>query len=199
MSGSSTRSTNAAVQRGRIRILVSHMSGISDRLKLDSTSTTIWRFMAICLLVIGLSQSIQASSVLQRIIMPTPPSITAQKIRSLLADEEKSGDFVIAHVRSESESGVSVIPGAITQTEFERTAADHQGKEIIAYCTVGIRSGKFANKLIRDGWQAWNYEGSIIDWCQNKLPLVTRDGTETQQVHTYSDRYSVPDDYEAIF
>jgi len=101
--------------------------------------------------------------------------------------------------RSEAESGVSVIPGAITRTEFERTAVDHQGKEIIAYCTVGVRSGKFVNQLIQQGWKAWNYQGSIIDWCENKLPLVTHDGTKTQQVHTYSARYSVPDDYEAIY
>ena len=131
--------------------------------------------------------------------MPTPPTITAHEIRNLLADEKQTDNFVIVDVRSELESGVSIIPGAITQTEFERTAAEHQGKEVIAYCTIGVRSGKFAKRLIQQGWQAWNYEGSIIDWCQNKLPLVTRDGTETQQVHTYHARYSVPDDYDAIF
>lgn len=117
----------------------------------------------------------------------------------MLENEEQSGNFVIVDVRSESESGVSLIPGALTRTEFERTAADHQGKKVIAYCTVGVRSGKFVNQLIRQGWKAWNYEGSIIDWCKNKLPLVSPDGAETQQVHTYSAKYSVPDDYKAMY
>ncbi len=155
--------------------------------------------MAVCLLIFGLSQSIEASSVLRRIIMPKPPTITAQEIRDLLENDEQSGNFVIVDVRSESESGVSLIPGALTRTEFERTAADHQGKAVIAYCTVGVRSGKFVNQLIRQGWKACNYEGSIIDWCKNKLPLVSPDGAETQQVHTYSAKYSVPDDYKAIY
>lgn len=155
--------------------------------------------MALCLLIVGVSPSIQVSSVLRRIIMPKPPTITAQEIRDMLENEEQSGNFVIVDVRSESESGVSLIPGALTRTEFERTAADHQGKKVIAYCTVGVRSGKFVNQLIRQGWKAWNYEGSIIDWCKNKLPLVSPDGAETQQVHTYSAKYSVPDDYKAMY
>lgn len=155
--------------------------------------------MALCLLIVGVSPSIQVSSVLRRIIMPKPPTITAQEIRDMLENEEQSGNFVIVDVRSELESGISLIPGALTRTEFEQTAADHQGKKVIAYCTVGVRSGKFVNQLIRQGWKAWNYEGSIIDWCKNKLPLVSPDGAQTQQVHTYSAKYSVPDDYKAIY
>ncbi len=130
--------------------------------------------------------------------MMSIPTITAQEIRTLQADETRKDTFVIVDVRSESESDVSVIPGAITQAEFNRTAENHQGKKVITYCTVGVRSGKFARKLIRQGWTASNYEGSIIDWCENSLPLVTHDGTETNQVHTYSSRYSVPNEYEAI-
>jgi len=174
------------------------ISLISDRLTLNFKNYRAWFLTAICLLVIGLSQSIYVQSALQRIIMATP-TITAQEIRSVLADEKRKDNFVIVDVRSESESDVSVIPGAITEAEFKRTEADHQGKEIIAYCTIGVRSGKFASRLVRQGWKAWNYEGSIIDWCQNKLPLITHDGTETQQVHTYSARYTVPGEYEAIY
>ncbi|MDA8563372.1 rhodanese-like domain-containing protein, partial [Mariniblastus sp.] len=169
------------------------------RLTLDFTSARIWFFIAVCLLVFGLSRSIHASSILQRFMMAAPPTISTQEIRNLLADGTRNSNFVIVDVRSEAEVSVSVIPSAISRAEFERTAADHQGKEIITYCTIGVRSGRFAKKLIQQGWKARNYKGSIIDWCKNKLPLVTHDGEETQQVHTYSARYSVPDDYKAIF
>lgn len=165
---------------------------------MDFTNYRAWFLTAFCLLVVGLSQSIQAQSALLQFIMSTP-TITAQEIRELLADEEQKDRFVIVDVRSESESGVSLIPGAITQAEFKRTEAEHQGKEVIAYCTIGVRSGKFVKQLARQGWKAWNYEGSIIDWCKNQLPLVSHDGSETRQVHTYSSRYTVPGDYEAIF
>ena len=131
--------------------------------------------------------------------MATPPIISTQELRELLANQARNNSFLIVDVRSESEVRVSVIPSAIPQAEFERTVADHRGKEIIAYCTVGARSGKFTKKLSRQGWRVRNYEGSIIDWCKHKLPLMTLDGAETQRVHTYSARYSVPDEYEAIF
>jgi len=92
---------------------------------------------------------------------------------------------------------VSMIPGALTKSEFEDTAHQHQGKLVIAYCTIGVRSGHYAADLIRKGWKARNYRGSILDWCNNNSPL-TCDGVETNLVHTYSPRYSVNENYVAV-
>jgi len=106
--------------------------------------------------------------------------------------------FVIVDVRSNVETDISMIPGALTKSEFEESENLHQGKTIIVYCTVGVRSGKYVAELREKGWQAQNYQGSILDWCENKLPLNTRDGRATNQVHTYSARYSVPQEYIAV-
>lgn len=129
---------------------------------------------------------------------PQVDSVTVAQIQKLQSDQTQRGRFVIIDVRSKAETDVSVIPGALTKSEFEKSANQHQGKTIVVYCTIGVRSGKYAAELNRKGWQALNYKGSILDWCQNKLPLQTPDGKRTNRVHTYSARYSVPQEYTAV-
>ena len=124
--------------------------------------------------------------------------VDAAEIRELQSDERLSGSFVIVDARSKAESDVSIIPGAITKTHFEQTAAQHEGKIIIAYCTIGFRSGLLVRSLKRKGFNAWNYRGSILDWCKNGLPLTTHDGEARQRVHTYSRWLSVPQEYIAV-
>ena len=127
------------------------------------------------------------------------PQIDAAQIRQLQSDPNQRNLFVIVDVRSKAESDVSIIPGALTKSEFETTAQQHAGKQVIVYCTIGVRSGNYAAALNRGGWNAWNYKGSILDWCENKLPLKTGDGKqETKRVHTYSAKYSAPEGYIAV-
>ena len=107
-------------------------------------------------------------------------------------------DFVVVDVRTEKEVNVSVIPGAITQAEYERDASKHRGKLVIPYCTVGGRSGAYAKELASKGVKVKNYQGSILKWIDAGLPLVTLDGQRTNRVHTYSDRYRIPEKYEQV-
>jgi rhodanese-related sulfurtransferase len=107
-------------------------------------------------------------------------------------------DFVLVDVRSKAEVNVSVIPGAITKAEFERNRRMYRGLMVIPYCTVGGRSGDYARQLAKSGVQVKNYRGSILEWAQHKLPLVTLDGQPTNRVHTYSSRYRVPREYQAV-
>ncbi|QDV70467.1 hypothetical protein Poly24_41910 [Rosistilla carotiformis] len=106
--------------------------------------------------------------------------------------------FVVVDVRSEAEVNVSVIPGAITKAEYEKNRQQYQGRTVISYCTVGGRSGKYAAQLAKEGVDVKNYKGSILKWVDAKLPLVTLEGQPTNRVHTYSDRYSVPAEYEQV-
>ena len=124
--------------------------------------------------------------------------VIAAQIRELQSDDRIADRFVIVDARSKVESDVSIIPGAITKTHFEQTAAQHEGKIIIAYCTIGFRSGLLVRSLKRKGFNAWNYRGSVLDWCKNGLPLTTLDGEVTNRVHTYNRWFSVPKEYSAV-
>lgn len=125
--------------------------------------------------------------------------VSAAQIRELQSNDCISDRYVVVDVRSQAETDVSIIPGAITKTEFEQNPDQHTGKAVIAYCTIGFRSGMYVWRLKRKGWNAWNYRGSMLDWCREGLPLETLDGLATKQVHTYSRWFSVPSEYSAVY
>ena len=123
------------------------------------------------------------------------PTITLEEIREA---EEKGEPLQFVDVRSEEEMAVSMLPGAITRREYERNPEAYEDARIVPYCTVGARSGKYTRELRERGITAVNYRGSIIDWVEHGEPLVTPDGEPTKRVHTYSDRFSVPEPYIAV-
>ena len=61
----------------------------------------------------------------------------AAQIRELQSDDRIADRFVIVDARSKVESDVSIIPGAITKTHFEQTAAQHESKIIIDQAIAG--------------------------------------------------------------
>ena len=130
---------------------------------------------------------------------PQARIVTAEQLQALPAVSKNRGQFLIVDVRAKAETEVSIIPGAITKAEFERTQQDHHGKTIITYCTVGYRSGIYAQELKKKGWNVWNYQGSILDWCEHHLPVVTPSGQNTKRVHTFNSRYALAEGYQAIY
>jgi len=128
----------------------------------------------------------------QGIFGPGVPTITLEEIREA---EEQGEKVVFVDVRSEEEMAVSMLPGAITRREYERNPKAYENARIVPYCTVGARSGKYTRELRERGVSAVNYRGSILDWVEHGEPLVTPEGKPTKRVHTYSDRFSVPEPY----
>ena len=155
-----------------------------------------WVIAIMAVTAIGLNRSAAAQFGSQKV---GAPDATVEQIRELQRDKTKQDKFVLVDVRSDEECRVSVIKGAITKAQFEREFEKHKQKAVIVYCTVGARSATYANQLKQKGWNAWNYKGSIIDWCKNKLPLTTVDGKATNRVHTYSRWYRVPSIYKAVY
>ena len=141
----------------------------------------------------------------------SPDTISTKELQALLTKQQQAvkqatargesvqaADFVLVDVRSDSETAVSVIPGAITLQQFEANKAQYRQRTIIPYCTVGGRSGSYAKQLLKDGYSVKNYKGSILEWIKHDLPLVTLTGESTRQVHTYDKRYRVPSGYEQV-
>lgn len=124
--------------------------------------------------------------------------IATEELRALMADGAQSDGIVLVDVRSPREIAVSMIPGAISVSQFEANAGQYRDVEVITYCTIGVRSETYAEKLLEAGFRARNYVGSILDWVGAGLPVVTPDGEATRRVHVYSREFSVPPPYEAV-
>ena len=104
----------------------------------------------------------------------------------VLHDALKEGENVhLIDVRTSQEYQTSHIPTAVN---IERAGEVDLDKDapIVVYCSVGVRSAKFADQLIQLGFSnVHNLTGSIFQWANNGYPLVRGDSPETV-VHPYN-------------
>ncbi|MDH3308859.1 MAG: rhodanese-like domain-containing protein, partial [Acidimicrobiia bacterium] len=106
------------------------------------------------------------------------PELTVDELDRLAA----STDVVLVDVRAAKEQAISMIPGAVTAREFESSSSLYSGRTVVAYCTVGHRSGLYAKKLLDRGWQAFNLKGAILAWTHADRDLEI-EGVATRRVH----------------
>jgi len=126
---------------------------------------------------------------------PKVPNLTVNDVLKLQLEE----DSVFLDVRTSEEREVSIIPGAISKEDFKKNKSKYKKKKIIAYCTLGSRSGLFVKKLRKKGFDAYNLKGSILAWAYAGQPLIDQNGP-TKRVHVYRSKWNLlPDGYEAVW
>ncbi len=108
---------------------------------------------------------------------------------------------LLVDVRGADEQAVSRIPGALTVEEFEALPTEQkQHATVLAYCTVGCRSGEYTLALREQGIEAHNLSGGVLAWAFADRDFVTPSGEATRRVHTYARRWAVvPETYEPIY
>ena len=83
------------------------------------------------------------------------------------------------------DTAVSTLPGAMTLTEFEARIQREQPDQIVAFCTLGVRSGAWVDGMRGKGFMAVNLEGGILGWTHQGGLLVdrgTRPPRSTQRI-----------------
>jgi len=122
------------------------------------------------------------------------PEVSAAQLASLL-----EGDgVVLVDVRKPEEQAVSMIPGAIPASEFDARAATD--KVVVAYCTIGYRSGEWVEAQREAGVDAKNFKGSVLAWSHAGGPFVTPSGEPTKKVHVYGKLWDLlRSDYESTW
>lgn len=115
--------------------------------------------------------------------------------------ELRQGDreLVIVDVRKPEEQAVSMIPGAVTVGDFEARSEELKGRLVVTYCTVGYRSGLYAQQLASRGWDVANLAGSLLAWTHAGQQLVDVHGP-TRRVHVYGEDWDfAADGYEPVW
>lgn len=117
-----------------------------------------------------------------------------------LQELRQSGrELVIVDVREPEEQAVSMIPGAVTVEEFEARSEEFHGQLVVTYCTVGYRSGLYAQQLDRRGWDVANLAGSLLAWTHAGQQLVDARGS-TRRVHVYGEDWNLAaEGYEPVW
>lgn len=117
-----------------------------------------------------------------------------------VADLQKSDGIVLVDVRTPEEQAVSMIPGAITAEAFAAAEETYRDKRVVTYCTIGARSGVFADTLRKKGFDVFNLKGSLLAWTHAGLPLTDAEGRDTKRVHVYGKTWDLAaEGYEAVW
>ena len=128
---------------------------------------------------------------------PDVPEIDPSTLQARLA----AGDnLVLVDVRSPEEQKVSMLPGAVPAATVDADLQAWRGRTLVAYCTIGARSGEWAAARRRDGLDVTNLAGSVLAWTHAGGTLVGPVSPApgplgpkgiTRRVHVYGQRWDL--------
>lgn len=127
------------------------------------------------------------------------PDVPEWTVAVVLERVDSDSPPILVDARHPNEIAVSRIPGALTRKEFEARAEEFRERPIVAYCTIGYRSSRYARSLRKQGFDAHNLRGSILAWLHDGGEVVDADGNPVRRVHVYGSRWDLaPEGYETV-
>ena len=118
---------------------------------------------------------------------PNVQRISTTELAAWLADSTRPAPLLL-DVRTRAEFDLSHLARA-RQVEPESPASvisEPKDQPIVTYCSVGYRSGAFAEKLRAAGFtRVVNLEGSIFRWANEGRPVM-RGNQQADKVHPYN-------------
>lgn len=129
------------------------------------------------------------------------PQVTGISVTELQKLQQQQQNIVLVDVRSPEEIAVSMIPGAISQAEFEQNLAQYTQNQavVVAYCTIGYRSGKYAEQLRKKGINILNLEGSLLAWSHIHGKLINATGSSNKIYVFGHKRQLIADSYQPVW
>ena len=118
---------------------------------------------------------------------PKVRRITIAELAEWINDLRRPQPFLL-DVRTRAEFEISHLPRAHHVEPSAPVSVVHQAidQPIVTYCSVGYRSGAFAERLRAAGFtNVVNLEGSIFRWANEGRPLF-RGATPVSEVHPYN-------------
>lgn len=119
------------------------------------------------------------------------PYISVDELESKLINNQ---NIILLDSRSKKEYSVSHLTNAIWvgYKSFEdlRVEKLDRNAQIIIYCSVGVRSEKIGEELLKLGFiDIKNLYGGIFLWKNEGLPVIV-DGKPTEKIHAYNKKWS---------
>ena len=140
---------------------------------------------------------------------PDAPEITAEALLRAFSARDGtyargSNPLVVVDVRTDAETRVSVIRGALTKRAFEARldAGDFETHAVVAYCTIGYRSAQYVEKLRKEkNLDAYNLRGSVLAWTHAGGELeTTEERRATTDVHVFGKDWDLaPSEFDAVY
>ncbi len=117
------------------------------------------------------------------------PSVNHISTEELAAMLDGQQDFALLDTREREEYSVSHIEGAELAEDVGDALKALEDRDrndlVVVYCSVGYRSSKIAERLMRRGFtNVVNLEGSLFKWANEDRPVYSG-SREVSKVHPY--------------
>jgi rhodanese-related sulfurtransferase len=145
----------------------------------------------LCLIIPGCGQ-MTFEKKLESLYKNTVPLI---KPAELLAKQSGNDQIFILDTRDSDEFQVSHLKDArlVGYENFEIESLNQIPKdaEIIVYCSVGYRSERVGEELLKNGYtDVKNLYGGLFEWKNQNLEVYNSNQQPTDSVHTYNKNWS---------
>ncbi|WP_149274675.1 rhodanese-like domain-containing protein [Pareuzebyella sediminis] len=151
------------------------------------------QFFFSVVLIVGFLSVTQAQNnldrTLDRLNRGNVPYIQVEELQKrknlLVLDTRKKEEYLVSHLKHALWVGYEDFnPEALTEQIKDKS------KEIVVYCSIGIRSENIGKKLIKLGFtKVRNLYGGIFEWKNRGYPVYDSEGNETENIHAYNKRW----------
>ena len=118
----------------------------------------------------------------------TVPLISVDSLKHLknvyFLDAREEEEFAVSHLKNAKNVGYIWF-------DMRKVLDIPKDANVVVYCSVGNRSEKIGEKLLKNGYQkVHNLYGGIFEWVNEHNPVYTSNGVQTSEIHTYNKEWS---------
>ena len=144
---------------------------------------------ALLLCTLGQAQSTIAKE-LERLNKNSVPYISVQELQAkpkyIVLDARELKEYNTSHLKNAIYVGFNKFDNSKVTKKIE-----NKNTPIAVYCSIGVRSEKIAEKLIKLGYtNVYNVYGGIFEYKNSGGTVVNNSNRATDSVHTFNKRWS---------
>jgi rhodanese-related sulfurtransferase len=130
------------------------------------------------------------NEVLKQFNNQSVPYITVSELKTkqnfIILDTREPKEFNVSHIKNAQCVGFDNF-----NLKKIKSLLKNQDATIVVYCSVGIRSEKIGEKLLKKGYKnVFNLFGGIFEWKNQGEEIVDNNDIVTQNIHTFSKEWS---------
>lgn len=140
---------------------------------------------------VALSAQNSIPQVLKKLNQETVPYIKVDELKYkknlVFLDAREPKEFNVSHIKNAIPVGFDYFKSnTVTSTVKDKSAT------IIVYCSIGVRSEKIGEKLLKMGYKnVYNLYGGIFEYKNSGGKVVNNQNKVTDSIHAYNKAWSI--------
>jgi rhodanese-related sulfurtransferase len=148
-------------------------------------------FTIVCFSSILASAQSSIPQVLKNLNKQSVPYIKVDELKSktelIYLDARELKEFNVSHIKN-------AIPIGFNHFKIQNVTSTVKDKDatIVVYCSIGVRSEKIAELLLKSGYKnVYNLYGGIFEYKNTGGKVFNNQNKETDNVHAFNKKWSV--------